>query len=157
MRQRAGIASGSALRGGTVGTRCKIGWIADNQRIALFTTRRPFKNIGLMNPNSIRPRRGGHVFLRLLCRRRIKFDGINLYRFRRTLCQHQRNQTAARSYIQHAGYVGNRCPGTEQHTVRAHLHGATIVSDKKLFKGKPVGTENGFLLRHLTDLKEKRR
>nr|VUD34548.1 Uncharacterised protein [Raoultella sp. NCTC 9187] len=126
--------------------------IADNQLIASGLRRLPLLNIGLMYLDTGGPWRSNGVFPRLFCRLFIQFNRIQRHLLPGTLSQHQGQQAAAGSDIQHVLNLSNRRPRAEQNTVGTHFHCAAVVSDKELFKRKTIARQRKLRLRHPNNL-----
>ena len=92
-------------------------------------------NILRMHADPLRPRRFRRVS-RAAGGGFIQLHRVDGHFVAAALRQHQRDQPAAAADVQHPARLPQRRPGAEQHPVGAHFHGATIVCDKELFKGK---------------------
>ena len=85
----------------------------------------------------VRKRTVAHILKRLFHRRRVHIDTPYMG-MGGALGGHQRNESAATPHIQYAVAAGEVGPGTQQDTVRADFHRATVVLDFKLAKGKRI-------------------
>ena len=60
------------------------------------------------------------------------------FRLRKTLSHHQGNQARSTTNIQYA--LAPRSPSSQQHAIRTHLHGTTVLRHLKLFELKTTHT-----------------
>ena len=81
-----------------------------------------------------------HVLLCLSNRLAVNIYAQN-HGTRISLCSHHRYQSGARPDVQDAATL-DTSPCTEQHTVRADLHGAPIMADVKLFETEEIVTHS---------------
>ena len=83
--------------------------------------------------DTIGKRTCSHILSSLLTSLSIHINTPHL-RLREALRHHQRNESGTRPDIQNAFTA--RCPCPQQHTIRSHFHGATILMNLKLFEFK---------------------
>ena len=83
----------------------------------------------------VSPGRTCHILLGLSGRCRINLDGSDL-RFGAALGQLYSYQAATGAHVQYPAGIPDGSPGSQQDPVCAHLHGATVVVDGKLFELK---------------------
>lgn len=93
-------------------------------------------NGALYDGDPPRPGGGGRVLAGLLRRMLIQLHRIDAAIGVAALGQHQGDEAAAGANVEDPAGLAERCPGAQQNAVGAHLHGAAIVLDVKLFEGK---------------------
>lgn len=127
--------------------RFKIRLIADDQIILGGVMFGVIINILRVNLNALRLRRFLHIITCLLSGGFVQFHCIDHHLSSRTLRQHQHNQSATATDVQHPLRLCQRCPSTKQHAISTHFHRTAIVSNKELLKSKTAAAQDKICFR----------
>jgi len=100
--------------------------------------------VSMNQTHSVGPRRRGYVLCCLTGCLLVNLNGEDAG-FRTALSQHQRDESAACSHIQHTDMAINRGKGSGKHPVSANLHGTSVVPDGESLEMKK-SVRHGFIL-----------
>lgn len=113
----------------------KIGRIGDDEVECLL--RLILQKVSMQHLQSFAPGRGICVFSCLCSGLCINLHGGDVC-CGTALCQLKSNQSTSGAYVEYPFAMVCRCPGSQQYSVGAHFHGATVVKYGELFESEIV-------------------